>query len=396
MQNKNEQRIFPVIGRRGLRHSLRYAECAMPKHYRVVVIGHTNRGNYGHAVDTAWLSISQTDIVAVADANKGGMVTAARRLKVDRAYLDYRKMLDETKPDIVAICPRWVDQHRDMAVYALERGSHVYMEKPFCRTLAEADEIVAACEKSHTKLAVALPTRYSPKLNTIKELIASGKIGKVLEYRGRGKEDSRGGGLDLWVLGTHVMDMIHAIGGRPNWCYAKVKADGKSVTKQDVIDGVEGIGPLAGDHVQAMYGMPDRATAYFGSKKDRAGRPSRYGLQIFGSRGIIELLEGVVPSVKYLPDTSWSPGRSGAQWHNVSSAGIGKPEPLTGEKYKARHALAILDLIDAIEKNRQPLCGVYTVRETTEMIAAVFESHRLSKPVTFPLENRENPLTLLS
>jgi predicted dehydrogenase len=368
----------------------------MPKQYRVAVIGHTSRGDYGHAVDTAWLSVSRTDIVAVADANKGGMAAAMRRLKVDRAYLDYRKMIDETRPDIVAIGPRWVDQHRDMAIYALERGSHVYMEKPFCRTLIEADEIVAACEKSNTKLAVAHPTRYSPKLNTIKALIASGKIGKVLEYRGRGKEDSRGGGLDLWVLGSHVMDMIHAIGGRPKWCYAKVKAGGKPITKQNVVDGAEGIGPLAGDHVQAMYGMPDRSTAYFGSKKNAAGRPSRYGLQIFGSKGIIELLEGVIPSVKYLPDAAWSPGRSGAKWQNVSSAGIGKPEPLTGEKYKARHTLAILDLLKSIEKDRQPLCGVYTVRETTEMIAAVFESHRLNKPVKLPLENRENPLTLLS
>ena len=48
------------------------------------------------------------------------------------------------------------------------------------------------------------------------------------------------------------------------------------VTKKDVVEGAEGIGPLAGDTVQAMYGMPDRATAYFGSKKDAAGRPSRY------------------------------------------------------------------------------------------------------------------------
>jgi len=120
----------------------------MTKTYRVAVIGSTNRGNYGHAVDTAWLAVPQTKIVAVADDNKGGMAAAARRLKVNRAYLDYRKRLDETKPDIVAVCPRWIDQHRDMAIYALERGSHVYMEKPFCRTLAEADEIVAASEKT--------------------------------------------------------------------------------------------------------------------------------------------------------------------------------------------------------------------------------------------------------
>lgn len=367
----------------------------MVQRYRVAVIGDTNRGNYGHAVDTAWLTIEQTKIVAVADPNKGGLASASRRLKVSRTFSDYRKMIDEAKPEIVAICPRWVDQHHDMAVYALERGCHVYMEKPFCRTPAEADEMVAACEKTKTKLAVAHPTGYSPKLAVIKDLIASGKIGRVLEYRGRGKEDSRGGGLDLWVLGSHVMEMIHSLGGCPEWCFARVETNGKPVTKADVIEGPEGMGKLAGDHVQAMYRMPDGSTAYFGSRKNAAGRPSRYALQIFGSKGVIELLEGVIPSVKYLGDSSWSPGQSGAKWQDVSSAGIGVKEPLTGARYKDRHALAIEDFLDAIKKDREPLCGAYRMREVTEMISAVFESHRVGKPVTLPLETRGNPLGLL-
>ena len=147
-------RIFGILKIPGI--SL-CGDSAMPKQYRVAVIGHTNRGNYGHAVDTAWLSVSQTDIVAVSDANKGGMAAAMRRLKVDRAYLDYRKMIDETKPDIVAICPRWVDQHRDMAVYALERGSHVYMEKPFCRSLSPWP-----VPTSHTSVVQSKPSTQSP------------------------------------------------------------------------------------------------------------------------------------------------------------------------------------------------------------------------------------------
>ena len=368
----------------------------MSSSYRVAVIGRTGRGDYGHAMDQVWLDVPNTKIVAVADDNKMGLAAAAKRLKVEPTFSDYRAMLDRVKPDIVAICPRWIDQHRDMAVAAAERGIHIYTEKPFCRSLAEADEIVAACERTHVKLAMALPTRYSPKLQTVKRLIAEGKIGKVLEYRGRGKEDRRGGGEDLWVLGTHVMDMIRALGGHPQWCFAHVTQDGKPISKQDVADGAEGIGPLAGDAVRAMYAMPDGSTAYFQSHRNATGRESRYGLQVYGSRGIIEVIEGPMAPVKYLGDPSWSPGRSKAQWQDVSSAGIAKPEPLKGPKVRARHRLAVEDLLNAIEQERQPACGVYEARGATEMIVAIFESQRTGRPEPLPLKNRQNPLTMLS
>ncbi len=367
----------------------------MPKTYRVGVIGRTGRGNYGHGLDSAWLEIPETKIVAVADDDKTGLAAAAKRLNVSQAFADYRAMMDRAGLDIVAVCPRWLDQHRDMAVAAAERGIHVFMEKPFCRTLEEADQIIDACQRAHVKLAVAHPTRYSPKLQTIKRLIAGGKIGRVLEYRGRGKEDRRGGGEDLWVLGTHVMDMIRALAGHPSWCFARVTQDGKPVAANHVSDGAEGIGPLAGDAISAMYGMPDGSLAHFQSVRNMAGRPSRYGLQIHGSRGVIELLEGVLPSVKYLGDPSWSPGRSGASWQDVSSAGIGEPEPLNDRAHRARHTLAIQDFLGAIRDNREPASGMHEARGAVEMIAAVFESHRVGGPVTLPLKNRKNPLTLL-
>ena len=368
----------------------------MKKALRVGVIGRTGRGNYGHGLDTAWFDVPQTEVVAVSDDDKQGLAAAAKRLRVEKSFSDYRQMLDQVEIDIVAICSRWIDKHHEMAIAAAERGIHIYMEKPFCRTLEEADEVVAACEKSHVKMALGHPTRYSPLIETIRNLIRSGRIGKVLEYRGRGKEDRRGGGEDLWVLGTHVMDMIRAIGGHPQWCFAEVTQGGKSVSKSDVVPGSEGISLLAGDQVRAVYGMNDGATAFFASSRNMSGRPSRYGLQIYGSRGVIELVEGILPSVKILEDPSWSPGRSGAVWQSVSSAGVGTPEPLKVPQYGARHWLAIVDLVRAIEEQRQPLSSMYEARGATEMILSVFESHRLGRPVALPLENRKHPLSLLT
>ena len=367
----------------------------MQKKYRVAIIGHTGKGNYGHGIDTVWSNFEQCELVGVADADEKGRAAAASRLKAPKAWADYRQMLDEAKPNIVAIGPRWLDQHRDMVVAAAERGAHVYMEKPMCRTPAEADQMVAACEKHDVKLALAHQTRYSPKLQAIRDMIEDGLLGTLLELRGRGKEDQRGGAEDLWVLGSHIMNLIQHFGGDPKWCFARVEQSGEPVGKQHVKPGNEGIGPMAGDSVTAMYGLDGGATAYFGSRKALGGGAGRFGLQIHGSKGIVEILTGHLPSVQFLPDPAWSPGRSKANWIPVSSAGPGKPEPLKDGGLDGGNVLAVRDLLQAIEDDRQPECSVYEGRTTIEMICAVFESHRVGGPVTFPLKTRENPLSLM-
>jgi predicted dehydrogenase len=227
-------------------------------------------------------------------------------------------------------------------------------------------------------------------------MIASGKIGRIMELRGRGKEDAtRGGGEDLWVLGTHVMDLIRLFGGDPQWCFAVVTAAGQRVTKADVIQGNEGIGPLAGDAVTAMYGLPNVATAYFGSQRGTSRERTRFGLTIYGTDGVLQLTTGYLPAVKYLPDPSWSPGQSGAKWQDVTSAGLGKPEPLDREKDPNGNRPCVLELLAAIRENRQPKGSIYDARAAVEMIVAVFESHRLGTVAEMPLKNRQNPLTML-
>ncbi len=365
--------------------------------YRVAVIGHTGRGNYGHGLDRVWQELPETELVAVADADPKGLASAVSRMGGVKGFADYRKMLVEIKPDLVAVAPRWLDQHCDMVVASAEAGARgIYMEKPMCRNLAEADEMVAACEKHGTKLGIAFQTRYSQKLPVVEKLLADGRLGDVLEIRARGKEDRRGGGEDLWVLGTHMFNLTNHFAGQPQWCSASVYQDGHPVTAADVHEGPEGIGPLAGDSVHAMYRMENGVTAYFDSTRNGGGSPTRFGLQIFGSKGILQMFNtGHIPDVYFLPDSSWSPGRSGAEWIPVTSAGVGEPEPLPNAGLHGGNILAVRDLIASIEKDRQPLTSIYAARTATEMIVAVFESHRQGKRVEFPLVNRENPLTML-
>jgi predicted dehydrogenase len=352
--------------------------------YRVGIIGHTGRGDYGHAVDTAFRKLDNVEVVAVADAHEAGRANAQKRNNARAAYASYRDMLAKERLDIVAICPRWIDQHHDMLIAVAEAGCHVYMEKPFCRTLRECD-------------AVAHTSQYSPVLTTVQKVIADGVIGDLLEIRGRGKEDARGGGEDLWVLGSHIFGLMRTIaGGNATSCYATVTQHGQPVTKAHVRQGAEGIGLLAGDHVQATYALPKGVTGYFASRKAMAGNPARFAVQVFGSKGVIELESGYLVKADLLRDSSWSPGRSGSKWVPITSAGIGKPEPRTDGTYEGGHIAAITDLIDAIETQRDTRCTARDATAIVEMIAAVFESHRLSKPVDLPLKTRVNPLSLLT
>lgn len=368
----------------------------MSKTYRVGIIGRTGHGNYGHGLDRVWAEIPQAEVIAVADDHQGGREAAVKQTGAKRAYADYRQMLEKEQFDIVTVAPRWIDQHRDMVLAALEHGCHVYMEKPFVPNLEQADELVRACEMRHLKLAIAHTNRYSPTADQARKLIENGEIGDVLELRARGKEDHRGGGEDLWVLGTHMLDLMRTFGGDVASCFATVTADGRPITEADVHEGNEGIGPLAGAGVDAMYTFKDNAAiGYFASHRDQGGRLSRFGLKIFGSKGVVELQSGYLKTAYILKDSSWSPGRSGGKWLPVSSNGIDKPETRQDLGLHGGNIAAVKDLIDAIEHDRQPISSVYDARAATQMIAAVFESHRLGSPAAFPLKNRKNPLTML-
>ncbi len=366
----------------------------MAKPYRVAVIGRTGKGNYGHGLDVVWLGMDNVEIVAIADEDEKGRAAAAARLKAPKAYADYREMLKVEKPQIVSVADRWLDAHRDMVIACAEAGASIFLEKPLCRTLQEADEMIAACEKHHVKLAIAHQTRYSPRLKVVRQLIADGAIGDVLELRARGKEDARGGGQDMMVLGTHLFDLVRLLNGDPRWCFARIWKDNKLALPGDVIVGGEGMGPIQGDRIFAEYGFDNGAVATFGTHKAQHGAGKRFALQIFGSKGIIALETGSVPTALLLEDPSWMPGKSGAKWQEISSAGVGQPEPLKDAGQALGNKLIVADLIESIEKDRQPLGNIYDGRAALEMILAVYESHKLNRPVDLPLKNRKHPLAV--
>jgi predicted dehydrogenase len=368
---------------------------------RVAVIGRTGRGDWGHAIDGLWRDQPGVEIVAVADETEQGLAAAAERHGLDaadpaRAFRDWRRLLAEVKPDIVVVCMRHIDCHAEMAIAAAEAGAKgIFMEKPFVRTLTEADAVIAACRKANTKLQLAYVNRHAPTFAAIRDLVEDGRIGRLLELRARGKEDARGGGEDLWVLGTHVLDLMTVLGGAPEWCTASVTQAGLPITPADAVEGPEGLGLIAGDAVAAMFGLADGPIGYFASTRDAGLKQPAFGLTLAGSAGAIQIWPDHVPHAYLRKAPLWRVDRD-FPWIPIGPEGLEAGLPATDVDRAAERAgwgrRAAADLVAAIAEDREPETGMYAGRTTVEMIAAIYAAALSGRRVTWPLDFTANPL----
>ncbi len=380
-----QRRDFLVTSALALSAALLRAQSA-DRPLTVGVIGHTGQGNYGHGEDAVWLKIPQAKIVAVADADPNGLAAEAKKLGDVKAFADYKAMLAEVRPEIAAICARHIHEHRDMIVAAIEAGvKGIYIEKPFVRTLAEADEVVRLCAAKGVRLAIAHRNRYHPVLETVKQLVAAGEIGELKEVRVRGKQDQRGGGLDLWVLGGHGFNLATLFTGPATSCEATILVEGRPATKADIHEGDEGVGPIVGDEVHARYETKSGIPLHFDSKKGTWKPGIPFGARLVGTKGIISLQVDEEPLAILERDGAKTP---------ITTGGIGKPEPIKDIKLvNGGHHGAVRDLLSAIAEKREPLCGPEAGRETVELTLGVFASFAAGgKKVLLPLADRQHPL----
>jgi predicted dehydrogenase len=273
-----------------------------------------------------------------------------------------------------------------MIVAAVEAGvKGIYIEKPFVRTLAEADEIVKLCADKGVRLAIAHRNRYHPVVDVVKQLVASGEIGELKEVRVRGKQDHRGGGLDLWVLGGHGFNLATLFTGPATSCQASILVEGRPATKTDIRPGDEGVGLIVGDEIHARYETKSGIPLYFDSKKGTWSKGTPFGARLIGTKGVISLQIDEEPLAILERDGEKTP---------ITTGGIGQPEPIKDIKLvNGGHHGAIRDLLAAIAEKRETLCGPAAGRETVELTLAVFASFAADgKKVTLPLADRQHPL----
>jgi myo-inositol 2-dehydrogenase / D-chiro-inositol 1-dehydrogenase len=191
---------------------------------RDIGIGLVGSGFVAEIHAAAFAQVPQASLRAVASPTEANVRRFAETHGVPAWDTDFRKLIERPDVDIVCVAaPNWL--HRDVVVAAAAAGKHVICEKPLARTLAEADEMIAACRDAGVKLMYAEELCFAPKYVRAKQLVDEGALGDVFLVR-QGEMHSgphsdwfwdvdRAGGGVLMDMGCHGIEFIRWILGKP-------------------------------------------------------------------------------------------------------------------------------------------------------------------------------------
>ena len=127
--------------------------------------------------------MADVEIVAGAELIPGKAAAFFKKHGVEGVKTDYashKEMLDDEslQLDAVSICT-YNRQHAAPAIYALQKGVHVMLEKPFTVTLDEAIEVMKAEKESGKILSIGFQPRLDPNMQMIKKIVESGELGQI-------------------------------------------------------------------------------------------------------------------------------------------------------------------------------------------------------------------------
>src|SRR5579862_9908640 len=126
---------------------------------KVAVIGAGSMG-MNHLRVLNELDSEQIRLVGVAEMQEAALQQAIHRFHL-AGYTDYRQMVEQTKPDLVAVVVP-THLHFEIAAYLLDRGINVLVEKPMTSTIEEAQQLIELAHKRNVKLAVGHIERFNP------------------------------------------------------------------------------------------------------------------------------------------------------------------------------------------------------------------------------------------
>ena len=162
------------------------------------------------------------EIVGICDEQPARMSVAAAQFQVpaERVFTDYRRCLEETKPDLVILCPATAE-HAKWTRRVAPYRTHILVEKPFAATLAQADAMIAAVAATKKQLIINWPLRWFPSHLTAKRLVDEGAIGRVSEVHFY--DGNRG---PLWHVADKVETTPTARRKAASWFYQKSAGGG--------------------------------------------------------------------------------------------------------------------------------------------------------------------------
>jgi len=219
---------------------------------------------------------------AVCDRSAERLAAARQQFPDVAGYSAADDLLADDAVDLIVVSTP-PDTHARWSVRALAAGKSVVVEKPFCLTVAEADEQLAAAARAGRRLAVYQSRRWDPDFLALKHVVSSGQIGEVFHYESfvggyghpcnywHSEESVSGGAIYDW--GAHYLDWALDLMHRPvEW----VSATAHKRVWHDVTNA---------DHTRVLLHFADGAEATFTHSDLAAALPPKW--HVLGTAGAV-------------------------------------------------------------------------------------------------------------
>lgn len=138
-------------------------------------------GKMGRNHLRVYSELSEVKITSVVDISEKKIELPYDSIKI---FSDYKKMIEEEKPDLVSICVP-TSKHYEVAKYCLENSINVLLEKPICLSVEEAEELLKIAEEKNVKFLVGHIERFNPALLKVKEMVKNGELGQIIALMSR-------------------------------------------------------------------------------------------------------------------------------------------------------------------------------------------------------------------
>ncbi|NBI72123.1 gfo/Idh/MocA family oxidoreductase [Clostridiaceae bacterium] len=324
---------------------------------------------------------NRLDVAAVCDVDAQRMEAMLQKYGMEQRpsvgrYTDYRKMVDECSPDLVSIATD-SGLHAEIALYCIDRGVHVIIEKPMAMSMKEADEIIRLSEKKGVKVSACHQNRFNLAVQEMRKALEAGRFGRL----------SHGSVHIRWNRNEGYYRQSH---WRGTW-----SGDGGALMNQ-CIHGIDLLRWTFGGEIEEVYGQTRRQFHPYLEAED-------VGMAVVSFKnGAVATIEGttnVYP--QNLEETLYVFGEKGTvklggtstntidvwNFSEETAEDLEKKEleEKTGNVYGNGHTSLFADMIHAIRTGCRPYVDAYAGREALELVLAIYKSQKEGQAVRLPL-----------
>ena len=318
------------------------------------------------------------EIVALCDIVPEKAQALAEKCQVQtEIYSDYKLMLQEVKPELVAIATI-SGNHAEIAEYCAEKGFNFIVEKPMAMSIEEADRVIAAAEKSGVIAGVSHQNRFNIAVQELRRAIDNGRFGKL----------SHGSVHIRWNRDENYYN-------QDDW-RGKWATDGGALMNQ-CIHGIDLLRWMFGDEIDSVYGSTRNHQHPYIEAED-------VGVAVINFKnGAVATVDGSVNTVENLEETLCVFGEDGMVrlggmnastvdvWQFKDEEAADEDRRIIEEKaanvYGNGHTSLYLDVIDAVNNNRKPYVDLYAGKRAMELVLAIYKSQLTGEKVSLPLQN---------